>query len=196
MSIADDRLQVIQDLIREFYNTSPDLLLSTKLFIDNLLNVATGKEYTLSPPRQKREKIIISCDASFSKENVAAIGVVIEFPENHKLSRPPIEISMTTKDKSINAVEYTAISAGLLNLMQLFNNPNCEIEVRSDSQLAIKQIKNEWKCKDKVLEEKKKDILELLQTIPAAVKFVWRPSKSTTALAKADLLAKTALGKE
>jgi ribonuclease HI len=191
MNNAQDKLQVIIDLIEEYYLSQPDIFLSTKEFLDNILNVAQGRDFKLLPKLKELDHIIISCDALSvtNPEGFASIGCVIEFPKNHKLSRPPIEIAMKTKDTTTNLAEYTAISTGLLSLMNLFNNPGCEIEIRSNSQLAIKQLKNEIECIDEKLKAKRNGIWELLKQIYVPVKFIWRPKNSSLALQKANDMA-------
>ena len=87
-----------------------------------------------------------------------------------------------------------AVYTGLMTLFNLFNNPHCKVEVRSDSLLVINQINNKVKCKDDSLKNRRGIIQEFVRVVPVDVEFKWRPRCSNPALSRADYLAKEALG--
>lgn len=138
------------------------------------------------------EHVIISCDASITENpnGKVAVGVVIEF-KNEK----PIELfRKVKKSNTCNQGEYDAVYYGLTQLMALKNNPGCEIEVRSDSQLVVNQLNGKWKCNDPELKRRRDSVLELVESLPVPVSFQWRPRNSTPALEQANYLAQDALG--
>jgi ribonuclease HI len=196
MSASQERLDVIVDLIEEYYLSEADILLSTKRFLDNIYDIARGKDIKEVKRPKKENKIIISCDASIVNNpgGPAGIAFIIEFPEN--FGRKPLEINQLTNDTTINLAEYNAIYSSLVTLFNLYNNPHCQIEVRSDSQIAINQIKNKIKCADEKLRNRRDIIQDFVKAVPVEIIFKWRPRLSTLSLKRADYLAKQALGIE
>ena len=138
------------------------------------------------------EHVIISCDASITENpgGKVAVGVVIEYKQEE-----PLETSMIIpKSNTNNQGEYDAVYFGLTQLMDLKNNPGCEIEVRSDSQLVVNQLNGKVRCNDPILKKKRDIILELIAALPVPVSVQWRPRNSTKALEQANFLAQDALG--
>jgi len=141
---------------------------------------------------QPLDHVIISCDASITQNpgGQVAVGVVIEYKDE-----PPIEAYRRIKNsKTSNQGEYDAIYFGLTQLMNLKNNPQCKVEVRSDSKLVVEQLNGRMTCKDPKLASKKENILEYIANLPVPVEIVWRPRNSTPALDIANRLAQTAIG--
>jgi ribonuclease HI len=89
------------------------------------------------------------------------IGAVILNDDNDKI----IEISEKAGNGTNNQAEYLAIIRGLEELSKIYSG---RLIIKGDSQLAIKQLKGEWKVKDKDLKplfEKVKDLEEKFQSI-------------------------------
>lgn len=187
---AIGRLEAISELInRNLDKTTPLLLLQVKA-------IAEGSEEelnqgTILKKKPKENKIIMSCDASIKVNpgGPSAVGAVVEFPNGEKL-----ELSQGSNSTTNNQAEYDAIYFGLTTLMNLHNNPGVPIEIRSDSQLVIRQLSGDMKCKDEKLQKKRDIIRELVEAIPVPVKYVWRPRNSTAELKLANYLAQDLLG--
>ena len=180
---AKDRLDAIKELIEKNLDSrSPILLLELRTIangteeeehLDTLLKVET------------EDKIIISCDASIKVNpgGPSSVGVVIQ---GHGKT---LELSQGSPATSNNQAEYDAIYFGLTTLMSLANNPGKPVEVRSDSQLVIRQLNGEIKCNDEKLIKRRDIILELVSALPVEVNFQWRPRNSTPELKLANYLA-------
>ncbi len=174
------------------YLTSADMLVSTKDFLLKLKECLTEETQleeeikTQAPPQ-----VIISCDASIKQNpgGPASVGVVIQVP-----GKKDLEFGRLTPSTTNNQAEYDAVYIGLTTLFDLNNNPGCPVEVRSDSQLVIKQLKKDIECKDKKLSKRRDLILELAATLPVPVIFEWRPRNSTKELERANHLAQDLLG--
>jgi len=141
---------------------------------------------------QPLDHVIISCGAAITENpggDVAA-AVVIENKE-----MPAVEYwRRMRKSSTIEQGEYDAIYFGLTQLMNLHNNPGCDIEVRLDNKLVVEQLNKRIKCEDPTLKQKRDNILEYVDALPVPVYVVWRPRNSTPALAKANQGAREALG--
>ncbi len=188
--MSSDRLKVIVEMIDKQLRS--DMLVSTKTFLMKLKAVAEGKEIeSVREVKSTPAKIIISGDASIKNNpgGPASVGIIIEIP-----GRPNMEIAQPTPATTNNQAEYDAVYMGLTTLINLINNPGLPIEVRSDSQLVIRQLKKEIECNDKKLQNRRDTILELVSTIPVPVTFEWRPRNSTKELELANHLAQDLLG--
>lgn len=141
---------------------------------------------------QPLDHVIISCDA-FSTGNPdrqVAVGVVIEYKDE-----PAMEyFRRVPKSSTVNQGEYDAIYFGLTQLMDMKNNPRCDVEVRLSSRLVVEQLNKKIKCEDPILKKKRDNILEYVKELPVQVYVTWRPRNSTPPLIKANELARTALG--
>jgi len=191
MTDEQDKLDTIIELIEA--TEGADMFLSSKSLLEKIRCIATGEEIKMTETTRKPlDHIIISCDASIKVNpgGPASIGVVIQVPGKEK----NLEIAQITADKTNNQAEYNAIYTGLMTLCNLNNHMNYEIEVRSDSQLAIKQIKGEIVCNDEKLANKRDAIRELAAALPMPVKWTWRPRCSTQELMEANYLCQDVLG--
>lgn len=191
-SDSQNRLDVINLMIKEYLESGKDMLLSSKLFLENIQKV-TKKENPIFPSSTKKiDHIIISCDASVKTNpgGPGSIGVVVQYPERDKQSYAQIIPNATTN----NLAEYFAIYFGLLNFINLHNVPKFYIEVRSDSQLCINQLLRKTAGSNLKLLNKRDCILDLVKQIPVKVEFVWRPRCSTPELKEANDLAQEILG--
>ena len=185
---AKDRLDAIKELIEKNLDSrSPVLLLELRSIANG-----TEEEEDLSNLLKvdQENKIIISCDASIKVNpgGPSSVGVVIEGHGNR------LELSQGSPATSNNQAEYDAIYFGLTTLMNLSNNPGKSIEVRSDSQLVIRQLNGDIKCNDEKLAKRRDIILELVKVLPVPVSFQWRPRNSTPELKQANYLAQDFLG--
>jgi ribonuclease HI len=190
---SKDRLEVLISMIEQQLE-SVDMLRSSEHFLKDLLEVARPKKKTepdffdggrnLKPTKQP--KLIISTDASIlhNPGGPAAVGIVIDMPRSKQQS-----FSKLTPSQTSNQAEYDAIYEGLTTLFNLFNNPGMDVEVHSDSQIAIKQLRAEIGCNDEGLLKRKDSILELVKALPVKIGFVWKPRCSTPAMKLADKLA-------
>lgn len=159
--------------------------------INNIIHYFNILMEKFSRPNKQEEKVIISCDASITKNpgGDAAVGFVIECPGSKTL-----KISKGTPSRTNNQAEYDAVYEALTTLFDLKNNLSYPVEVRSDSKLVIRQLNGEWQCNDKDLDRRRKIILELVNQLPVEIKFVWFPRNSTPALKLANNEAQNYLG--
>jgi ribonuclease HI len=188
------RLRTIADEIDRYISSGVPILVDSYRFLEKIYNIATGQEDNRSQDLTEEgrvEKIVVSCDASIKKNpgGPASAAWVIQVP-----GKKPVEGSQETPATTNNQAEYDAVYQGLVTLMNLVNYPQVSIEIRSDSQLVIQQLRGEMKCSDPKLERKRAVILELVQMIPAPVTFSWLPRNSTPELSRANTLAQTLLG--
>lgn len=199
------RLEVISEMIDQSFRKKQSMLLSTAHLLERIQSIALGIENDVDDttveakptPVKPIKHIIMSCDASIKKNpgGPASVGVVIELPKSVEpdADMRRLEIAQRAPSTSSNQAEYDAIYFGLTSLMNLRNNPGCEIEVRSDSQLAVRQLNGEVKCNDEELKRRRDVIREYVQSLPVPVKFVWRPRNSTPELELANYLAQDLL---
>lgn len=190
------RLIAIEEICKKTLSSGRPMLNYEYDLLRQIRNVASCKDEPFQRISdqipQPLDHVIISCDASITKNpgGQVAVGVVVEYKDE-----PAMEyFRRVPKSSTNNQGEYDAIYFGLTQLMDMKNNPGCEVEIRSDSKLVVEQLNSRMKCEDPILKKKRDNILELADTLPVPVIVVWRPRNSTPALVKADELAKTALG--
>lgn len=186
---ANERLAAIVEMVDRNLNAGTSLLLL------QIKSVALGIEDDLGDSAvlhvKKNDHIIVSCDASVKTNpgGPSAVGVVVQLPGSKNL-----ELAQGSPATSNNQAEYDAIYFALMTLSNLKNNLGSKVEVRSDSQLVIRQLEGEMKCQDEKLQRRRDLILELAAKLPAEVEFVWRPRNSTPELKLANYLAQDYLG--
>lgn len=186
----ETKLQNIVNIINEYLSKEPSMLVSTQQLLNTLKTAATGVEVEVLDEMvidPSAGRIIVSCDASIKKNpgGPSSIGVVIADPSQTS----PLNISQIVKATTNNQAEYDAVYIGLMSLVNLNNNPNTVVEVRSDSLLVIDQLNGVKKCNDEKLNHRRELILELIQSLPVPVELVWRPRNSTPGLKEANYLA-------
>lgn len=184
-----DRLESIADIIeRNLDLRAPILLLQLRAIARGTEEELNENEILKKTP--KEDKIIISCDASIKVNpgGPASVGCVIE------IGNKPLQLAQGSNATSNNQAEYDAIYFALTTLMNLNNNPGKPLEIRSDSQLIIRQLNGDIKCSDEKLQRRRDLILEYVKQLPIPVKFVWRPRNSTPELKLANHLAQDFLG--
>jgi ribonuclease HI len=198
---ANLRLQAVSDYIDRIFDEGRPMLTSTAgtLLYVQAICLGTETEYGMSKQTTiKLFPIIISCDASIKVNpgGPSSVGVVIDMPEHVESikSKRKLEIAQKTPATSNNQAEYDAVYFGLTTLMDLKNNPGCKVEVHSDSQLVIRQINGDMKCKDESLKKRRDINRELIQTLPLEVELLWKPRNSTPGLEMANFLAQDLLG--
>lgn len=197
----ETRLKTIINMIDESFNENKPVMLHTAKLISDLREVASGDkeikkdehiDKTIEIAAQRTIKhVIISCDASIkiNPGGPASVGVVIE--QNKKKD---LELVRHSKSNTNNQAEYDAIYFGLTCFLNVCNNPQALIEIRSDSQVIVSQLNGEMKCHDQVLKQKRDSIWKLAKACPSPIKFEWRPRNSTPGLKKANYLAQDILG--
>jgi len=178
---TEERLRVISEMVEDFLNTR-DMMVTTQQFLLDILSISDIRQEKPT----KTPKLIISTDASITKNpgGTAFVGIVINMPGN-RLQSFVKRVPSTTS----NQAEYDAIYEGITTAFGFNNNPNMDVEVHSDSQMAVKQLRNEMNCNDEKLVNKRDNILELVKTLPVKVDFIWKPRCSTDAMKLADSLA-------
>ena len=191
MDNASDKLDLISNMIEE-YREDNDILLSTNKFFNKLIDIINDREIIM-PPKKELEHIIISCDASIKQNpgGPASIGYVVQFPTSWQQKNH--EMAAIVKANTNNLAEYTAVYMALTTLMDLNNNPKCKIEIRTDSQLVVKQIQGNIACNNEQLKIKRDCIRELIANLPIEVELKWRPRNSTPELEQANFLAQDIL---
>jgi ribonuclease HI len=179
-----DRLVAIKELVERHLNS-----LAPMILYDVYAQEEEWGEHQLVK-KPAAPKVIISCDASIKVNpgGPSAVGVVIE------INGAKLQLSQGSVATSNNQAEYDAIYFGLTTLMTLHNNAQLTVEVRSDSQLVIRQLNGDIKCNDEKLQRKRDLILEYVKQLPVPVEFVWRPRNSTPELKLANYLAQDFLG--
>ena len=198
LSEAKARLEAVAETCKRGLDSGQPILTSTYDLLRSVIAIAEEEEELPERICKMKEKdldhIIASCDASI-KENPggpAAVGVVIERPV--KLGSSNQVVSKRSKATTNNQAEYEAVYLALVTIMNLHNNPGCEIEIRSDSKLVIDQLNNDMECHNEKLKEKRDGILEFVKALPIPVRFVWRPRNSTPELREANYAAQDELG--
>ncbi len=125
--------------------------------------------------------LVIHTDgACFGNPGPMGIGIAI-----HKDGKTVKKVSEYIGKGTNNIAEYTAVLRGLAFAKEMNER---EVEIRSDSELLIKQMKGEYKTKMPHLKELKKKIDELRKEIN--VNFKWVPREQNEI---ADLLSKEAI---
>lgn len=95
------------------------------------------------------KKIIIYCDGG-SRGNPGQSALGVYFPDFEKEYSEHLGIGTN------NEAEYQAVIFGLKKAKQLAGKENAkkaEVEVRADSELIVKQLKGEYRIKEKRMQE-------------------------------------------
>ena len=92
----------------------------------------------------------------------AAYGYVLEAEDGRVLDARGEAIGVATN----NVAEYRALVAGLAKAVELGLD---ELEVVSDSELVVKQMRGEFKVKNQVLAELKAEAEDLARRLPKVV---------------------------
>lgn len=187
------RLESINELIIKTFQSKQPMLLSTAWLLEKIQEIAAAEDpdsMEEQPIKNGLDHVIISCDASIKQNpgGPSAVGFVIQDRE-----KEPQGVSKMTSATTNNQAEYDAVYEALTTYTGLINNPGCLIEIRSDSQIVVKQLRKDMKCNDPQLEKRRDLILELVEALPVPVKFVWRPRNSTIELESANYLAQDLL---
>lgn len=192
MSEKQERLDIISEVVSDaLQKHGANLTVRTYNLLSDILSISAPEGFI------SEKKMILSCDASITKNpgGRAAVGVVIEdFTERHKAKPANLEVGQLTPSKTNNQAEYDAIYFGLTTLFGLHNNPGYPVEVRSDSQIVINQLKNTNNCNDKKLINKRDLIWQLAESLPVEIRWVWRPRNSTSAMKIANNIAQDLIG--
>lgn len=190
--MINERTQQIYNLVSDYLASGRDLLVSTQRLLFEIMEIASG----VSPEDTKEkeemnEEIIISCDASIKKNpgGPASVGVVIRFPDG----TPPVYLAKAVPSLTNNEAEYDAVYEGLLSLVNTQNTPTYPVLVKSDSQLVVKQLTNEYEINHESLKKRYNSIHALCSKIPVPVRIEWRPRNSTPDLTQANFLAQDLL---
>lgn len=111
-----------------------------------------------------KNKIVIYTDGGArGNPGPAGIGVVIEFPDGTKKKYKEY-IGIATN----NIAEYTAVIVALTKTKTIIKSKNVVIEIRSDSELLVKQMNGEYRVKNEGLRplyEKAHKLLEFYEEV-------------------------------
>lgn len=108
------------------------------------VSLAASIMETDSPGESGKYKIKID-GAAIPNPGPAGIGVIIYNPDNKKIK----EVKKYIGHASNNVAEYTSLIEGLKEVSKLARN----VDVFSDSQLLVNQMKGNYRVKDKKLRE-------------------------------------------
>jgi ribonuclease HI len=105
------------------------------------------------------KRVVICTDgASLGNPGEAAVGAVIEDKQGMLIARISQRIGKATN----NQAEYKAIITALREAIRLGVE---EVDVRSDSQLLVRQIKGEYRVKNALLKPLYKQIKQLQESL-------------------------------
>ena len=105
------------------------------------------------------KRVVICTDgASLGNPGLAAVGAVVEDEQGRLVARISQRIGQATN----NQAEYTAVIAALEEAIRLGAE---EVDVRSDSQLVVRQIKGEYRVKNVSLKPLHKRIKRLQESL-------------------------------
>lgn len=185
MTEQKDRLDTIAEIVAYAMEDKGNMRVTDYNTLVKIHEVATDlSDIVITPPHL--DHVIISCDASITENpgGQSAVGFVVQY-KNKKPQGFSKKVPATTN----NQAEYDAIYEGLTTFFNIHNNPQCTVEVRSDSRLVIEQLKGTMKCNDHQLQRRRDLILELVEALPVQVMWIWRPRNSTPALMEANYMA-------
>jgi ribonuclease HI len=190
---ANEKLSIIADMCKTILAKPDHLTVQHQHSLLKILEVIDEVDRTENIPEVLPTKIdhtIISCDASIVKNpgGPAAVACIIETPNGNGC----LKLCLTQGSRATTSIqaEYDAIYFALQSLQSLtVIEP---LEIRSDCQVVIKQLKKEMSCTQEKLQNKRDLILEACGN--RVVRFVWRPRNSTTALTEANYAAQEFLG--
>jgi len=188
----EDRLEEIFNLVSDYEASGKDYAMSIQKLFNQIKALAEEKVMEATPVTKEdvTEKIIISCDASITKNpgGIASAAYVIAAPGKAKVMG-----GRKTPSKTINEAEYDAIYEGLqrLALEGRVLNP---IVVYSDSKLVVSQLSGKWKINLDTLKNKCQSVHALAAKIGVPVEIRWAPRNSTEDLKNANFHAQDLLG--
>lgn len=120
--------------------------------------------------------LFVYADASIEPQNPGGWGVggyVIKNPEGKILVKGTYNCGQYP-ELTNNVAEYSAIKGALEKLIELgwTNNP---LLVMSDSQLVIRQLREEYNCNSVSLKKCKNEVDQLVKSFSSGVSFMWIP---------------------
>ena len=107
-----------------------------------------------------RRLVIYTDGASSGNPGPAAIGIVIKDGQGRAVSRVSRSIGHATN----NQAEYRAIIAGLEEAVRLGAK---EVDIKSDSELVVKQIKGRYRVKKATLRPLYQEVVKLAGSLEA-----------------------------
>lgn len=197
MSENKDRLDTIAELIAYAMSDQENMRVKDYNTLVKIHEIATDlSDMVITPPQL--DHVIISCDASITENpgGQAAVGFVVELPKKLIKSRKMSATQGFSKKvpaTTNNQAEYDAVYEALTTFFSIHNNPQCKVEIRSDSRLVIEQLKGNMKCNDPELLRRRDLIQELVTALPVEIEWSWRPRNSTPAITQANYLAQDEL---
>lgn len=105
--------------------------------------------------------------------------------------KPLAEKGIYLGTRTNNQAEYLALALGLFFLKKESKHKNTSVVITSDSELLVRQMKSEYRIKDKILQQLKRLIDNLLEDITPTFKHVLRINNK-----KADALANQGIDKK
>lgn len=135
----------------------------------------------------KPARIILCSDgASRGNPGPAAVGVVLYVDDPDGDAIPVAEISEAIGETTNNVAEYTAVIRGLRRAAEL---GAAEVEVRTDSELLVKQVNGEYRVRNPALQTLHAEVQRLRATFDACPVLHIRRERNR----EADALANRAL---
>jgi len=155
---------------------------------------STNEINVCEPEKEKvdtnyNDKVIISCDASITKNpgGTCTSGIVIEAPDKDTL----ILSRHLPKASTNNEAEYDALWEGIKHIeYNMTTTKEYPIEIHTDSQLVVKQISGECGTNEPKLARRIKIIKEELESLKkhgfSSIEIKWFPRNSTHGLKLAN----------
>ncbi len=156
--------------------------------MEKQLNINFLLAATTSHPKSIHSTWNIFIDgASRGNPGLSGAGIYIEY-NNKKIASKSVFLG----EKTNNQAEYLALALGIYFLKKELakKNPPHNITITSDSELLIKQMRGEYKVKDKTLAKLKSIALSLIDNLKCNFVHVLRINNK-----KADKLANIAIDK-
>lgn len=125
--------------------------------------------------------VTVYCDGAIEPCNPgghAVGGWVIRASDGGLLIKGAVSLG-EGPDKTNNIAEYAAVYGALWRLFEagIFQYP---VRVHTDSQLVVKQLNGEWRCKSKELRWWRDRIWQACENFLESVYFVWIPREENT----------------
>jgi ribonuclease HI len=130
--------------------------------------------------------LYLYCDGAIEPKNPgghAVGGWVLKAADDKTVLARGARSYGSAPDVTNNVAEYGAVHTGLQQVLKKYDQLRDQLDrlvVRSDSQLIIKQLQNEFACRNPVLRRMRDEIFILLEEFLNFVEFEWVPREANT----------------
>jgi ribonuclease HI len=144
-------------------------------------------------------ELTVYCDGSVTKSRYGdAVSAWCVFDENnYEIACNARFVRRGTIDATVNVAEHSAVQLALYNCRSLIRpGITIKINVRTDSDLVVKQINGKYRCLNKTLQPLLQDTLELIKEFKSMgikISVEWIPRELNK---RADFLSKSLYPKE